>query len=156
MQGAGTPRPPGPARPRAGFRPAPVPAGAVVSAGWRERPYAPAPGTALCPFADVPWDNGLERVFGAGDRAFRVVLFRAGGGDGVRAYINECPHVRIPFSFSPDVFCVHEIDGRRDLICAHHTAMFHLDDGSCHDGPCKGQRLVAVDIRVDGETVRIA
>jgi nitrite reductase/ring-hydroxylating ferredoxin subunit len=118
-----------------------------MSGDWRDRPNAPAPGTALGTFAELPSDNGVERVFGAGDRAFRMVLFRV--GDGVRAYVNECPHVRIPFQFSADVFCVYDIEGRRDLMCAHHTAMFHLDDGHCYDGPCKGERLVAIDIDLD-------
>ena len=96
----------------------------------------------------------MERVFGEGPRAFRVVVFRV--PDGVRAYVNECPHVHIPLHFSQDVFCVYEIEGQRDLMCAHHTAMFHLADGACWDGPCVGERLVPVDVDViDGE-VRIA
>ncbi len=122
--------------------------------GWRDRPNAPAAGTVLAAVDEVPSDNGLERVFGEGPRAFRVVLFRV--DDGVRAYVNECPHVHIPYDFSRDVFCVYEIDGRRDLMCAHHTAMFHLDDGTCYVGPCRGERLPAVDVVVDGDTVRIA
>jgi nitrite reductase/ring-hydroxylating ferredoxin subunit len=130
----------------------------MTDPGWRDRPNAPAAGTVLCAVADVPSDNGLERVFGAGDRAFRVVLFRMDAGDaqGVRAYVNECPHVGIPFQFSADVFCVHDIEGRRDLMCAHHTAMFHLDDGRCYDGPCVGERLTVVDVEIDAGTVRIA
>jgi nitrite reductase/ring-hydroxylating ferredoxin subunit len=130
-----------------------------MSPSWRDRPNAPASGTPLCTLDEVPGDNGLERVFGAGDRAFRVVLFKVGdGAGGLRAYVNECPHVNIPYEFSADVFCVYEIEGRRDLMCAHHTAMFHLDDGRCYDGPCKGERLIAVDVDVDVEagTVRIA
>jgi nitrite reductase/ring-hydroxylating ferredoxin subunit len=122
--------------------------------GWRARPNAPAAGTALSAVDAVPTDNGLERVFGEGPKAFRVVLFRV--DDGVRAYVNECPHVHIPYHFSQDVFCVYEIEGRRDLMCAHHTAMFHLDDGHCYDGPCKGERLEPVDVVVDGDTVRVA
>ena len=121
---------------------------------WRARPNAPAAGTALAAVDEVPSDNGLERVFGEGPRAFRVVLFRV--DDGVRAYVNECPHVHIPFSFADQVFCVYEIEGRRDLMCAHHTAMFHLDDGHCYDGPCKGERLEPVDVVVEGDTVRVA
>lgn len=121
---------------------------------WRSRPNAPSAGTVLAVADEVPTDNGLERVFGEGPRAFRVVLFRV--DDGVRAYVNECPHVNIPYHFSPDVFCVYEIEGRRDLMCAHHSAMFRLDDGRCYDGPCEGQRLEAVDVVVDGGTVRVA
>jgi nitrite reductase/ring-hydroxylating ferredoxin subunit len=126
----------------------------LPSPTWRTRANAPAPGTRLASLDEVPADNGLERVFGDGPRAFRLVLFRV--GDGVRAYVNECPHVSIPFHFSADVFCVYDIDGRRDLMCAHHTAMFHLDDGHCYDGPCRGERLVAVDVVVGDDGVRIA
>jgi len=121
---------------------------------WRARPNAPAAGTPLAALDEVPADNGLERVFGEGPRAFRVVLFKVEAG--VRAYVNECPHVRIPYHFSSDVFCVYEIEGRRDLMCAHHTAMFHLDDGHCYDGPCKGERLLAVDVAVEDGAVLIA
>lgn len=121
--------------------------------GWRERPNAPAAGTRLAAVDEVPADNGLERVFGVGPAAFRVVLFRV--ADGVRAYLNECPHVHVPYHFAQDVFCVYEIEGRRDLMCAHHAAMFHLDDGRCYDGPCSGERLEAVDVVVDDGTVRV-
>lgn len=129
-----------------------------MSGSWRDRPNAPATGTPLCDVDDVPDDNGLERIFGTGARAFRLVLFRAAGSDarGIRAYVNECPHVHIPYHFSPDVFCIYEIDGQRDLMCAHHTAMFHLDDGQCYDGPCKGERLIEVDIELDAGIVRVA
>lgn len=125
---------------------------------WRDRPNAPAPGTPLCPAAEVPADNGREVAFGAGERAFRVVLFRVDGdapaaaqgrasvAAGVRAYVNECPHFRIPFNFRDDVFCVYDIDGQRDLMCAHHTAMFHLADGACYEGPCAGARLAEVPL----------
>jgi nitrite reductase/ring-hydroxylating ferredoxin subunit len=122
-------------------------------AGWRARPHAPAAGTALAPLDEVPADNGLERVFGAGPKAFRVVLFRV--ADDVRAYVNECPHAQIPFNFSADVFCVYDIDGRRDLMCAHHAAMFRLDDGRCYDGPCTGDALEPVDVVVDAGVVRV-
>jgi len=122
--------------------------------GWRQRPHAPPPGTDLGNVADVPPDNGREVVFGSGDRAFRVVLFRAESG--VRAYVNECPHFSIPYNFREDVFCVYDLDGRRDLMCAHHTALFHLEDGTCYDGPCAGARLCGVDIDIRGDRIVVA
>lgn len=121
--------------------------------GWHTRPNAPAPGTPLCAAGEVPLDNGREFVFGAGSQAFRLVLFRSERG--VRAYVNECPHFHVPYNFDKDVFCVYDIDGRRDLMCAHHTAMFHLDDGHCYEGPCAGATLAAVPLaeRHDGTLV---
>jgi len=112
------------------------------------------PGTRLAALAEVPPDNGLERVVGSGPGAVRVVLFRV--ADGVRAYRNECPHQRVPFDFGPGVFCVHEVDGDRHLLCPHHAALFRLDDGTCWDGPCVGERLQAVPVAVDAGTVIVA
>jgi nitrite reductase/ring-hydroxylating ferredoxin subunit len=126
-----------------------------VFSDWRTRANAPQPGTLLARVDELPADNnGLEVSFGTGEFAFRVVLFRV--GDAVRAYVNECPHFQIPFNFQPDVFCVYDIDGRRDLMCAHHTAMFHLDDGACYDGPCAGDHLCRVEVVVAGDEIRIA
>lgn len=120
---------------------------------WRDRPNAPACGTTLARVEDIPADNGLERVFGDGPSRFRVVLFRTGGG--VRAYVNECPHFHVPFNFREGEFCVYDFDGQRDLMCAHHTAMFHLDDGACYEGPCMGGRLEAVDVEDRDGVLRI-
>jgi nitrite reductase/ring-hydroxylating ferredoxin subunit len=112
-------------------------------------PDLPAPGTALCRIDELADDNGLERRFGD---TLRLVLFRVPTAPGgVRCYENLCPHAGIPMQFSDDVFCVHDIDGRRDLLCAHHSALFHLDDGLCHDGPCVGERLILVPVVVDGD-----
>lgn len=122
-------------------------------ADWLDRPNAPALGTVLCTVAELPDDNGVERVFGDGPDAFRVAVFRLQDG-GVRAWLNECPHVHIPMQFSDGVFCVYEIEGQRDLMCAHHSAVFHIADGQCWDGPCRGEHLVPVDVHVvDGAVV---
>jgi nitrite reductase/ring-hydroxylating ferredoxin subunit len=125
---------------------------------WRDLPNAPPAGTVLCRTDDIPANNGVEFSFGGGDLRFRLVLFRVDSPitGGVRAYLNVCPHFNIPYCFQDDVFCVYEIDGRRDLMCAHHTAMFHLDDGHCYDGPCQGAALTAIDIKIDADRVFIA
>lgn len=124
-------------------------------AHWRTRTNAPQPGTLLARVDDIPAENnGLEVEFGTGDLAFRVVLFRV--GESVRAYVNECPHLRIPFNIQPEVFCVYEIDGQCDLMCAHHSALFHLEDGRCYDGPCAGDRLCPVPVVIEAGEVRIA
>ena len=125
-----------------------------MSTTWRDRAFAPAAGTVLCRVDELPSDNGREVRFGSGDRSFRVVLFKVVGQ--VRAYVNECPHFHIPYNFNEDTFCVYDIDGQRDLMCAHHTALFHLEDGRCYDGPCVGDRLMPVDVSVEDELVKIA
>jgi nitrite reductase/ring-hydroxylating ferredoxin subunit len=121
---------------------------------WRALPGAPAPGTELCQLADVPADNGLERRFGPAGSGFSVVLFRA--GESVCAFVNRCPHAGIALNFGDDVFCLYDSDGERDVICPHHSALFRLPEGVCHEGPCRDDRLTPVPLAVEAGVVRIA
>jgi len=109
---------------------------------WHTLPFAPASGARLCSAAEVPDGQGREIVFGEGKDAFRVVVFRT--GEKVIAYHNCCPHFSLPLNYEPDKF--HVFDGDV-LMCAHHVAMFRLEDGECFDGPCQGSRLTSIAIR---------
>jgi nitrite reductase/ring-hydroxylating ferredoxin subunit len=113
---------------------------------WRALPFAPASGTRLCGVGEVFEGRGKEIVFGEGKDAFRIVLFRVGGR--VLAYHNCCPHFSLPLNYEPELF--HILDGGV-LMCAHHTAMFHLENGECFDGPCSGARLTPIDLGLDAE-----
>jgi len=111
---------------------------------WRALPHAPAAGTRLCAAGDVGEGQGKEIVFGEGKDAFRIVLFRV--GQRVLAYHNCCPHFSLPLNYEPDLF--HLLDGGV-LMCAHHTAMFRIEDGACIDGPCAGANLTPIALRLD-------
>ena len=117
---------------------------------WRTLPFAPEPGTRLCAAAEVIEGRGREVTFGDGKDAFRVVLFRP--GEKLLAYHNCCPHFSLPLNYEPGKF--HIFDD--ELMCAHHTAMFRLEDGECFDGPCQGARLTAIAIQIRGGEVYIA
>lgn len=117
---------------------------------WRDLPGAPPPGTQLCEMSDVPDGGAHEVQFGEGKDAFGVLLLRR--GEQVWAYRNRCPHYSIPLNFEPQLF--HVFDGEV-LMCAHHTAMFHIDDGRCFDGPCLGAQLEALPLQRDGSLLRI-
>ncbi|HEU0201884.1 MAG TPA: Rieske 2Fe-2S domain-containing protein [Burkholderiaceae bacterium] len=77
-----------------------------------------------------------------------VVILRRGSE--CWAYVNRCPHFSIPLDFEPGTFATY--DGEV-LMCAHHSALFRFEDGRCIDGPCAGQRLEAVPIRVIDRTI---
>ena len=117
---------------------------------WKEWPFAPEEGTALCALAEIPDKGATEVVFGEGYDCFRVLLLRS--GERVRAYRNRCAHVHIPLNYEPDVF--HVLDGDV-LMCAHHGAMYRIADGVCFDGPCEGARLMPIPVAVRGDTVII-
>ena len=108
------------------------------------RRHVPHAGTRLCALIDLPDDNGLEMVFGEHEPKFRLMLFRQ--ADAVSAWINECPHQKVPTNIWPDVFCLSDADGARHLVCEHHWAMFRLSDGLCLQGPCEGASLIAVPV----------
>jgi nitrite reductase/ring-hydroxylating ferredoxin subunit len=111
----------------------------------------PAKGTILCALEEIPDGGGREVVIGSDSESFPVLLLRR--GDDVFAYHNRCPHFSLPLNYEPQVFHVYD---REYLMCAHHTALFRIEDGYCFDGPCTGARLTAITVRNVGGSIVIA
>jgi nitrite reductase/ring-hydroxylating ferredoxin subunit len=70
-------------------------------------------------------------------------------GDEVRAWLNVCPHAGRRLDYAPGQFL------RKDelLICAVHGASFNRNDGICVAGPCRGEHLRALAVRVEDGVV---
>lgn len=83
---------------------------------------------------------------GAGE----IILVKVDGV--VRAYRNSCPHVGVGLDYG-DGRCLLEPGV---LVCALHGARFDASDGSCFDGPCTGQGLVRVEVKVVDDQVILA
>tara|TARA_Y100000813_G_scaffold182349_1_gene152012 strand:- start:63 stop:434 length:372 start_codon:yes stop_codon:yes gene_type:complete len=66
-----------------------------------------------------------------------------------RAYLNVCPHLGIELNWMPGRF----MDSDNLFIqCSTHGALFKPGTGECIAGPCQGDALSALDIRLhDGE-----
>ncbi len=111
----------------------------------------PEKGTAICSLEDIPDGGGHEVSFGSGPEPFRVLLIRL--GDRVLAYHNCCPHFFQPLNYEPQVFHVYD---REYLMCAHHTALFRVQDGYCFAGPCTGARLSAIPVVNEQGTICFA
>ena len=87
-------------------------------------------------------------VAGVDGVAFFVVR-KAGA---VYAYRNRCPHTGAPLEWLPDEF----LDLDKSFIeCAMHGALFRVDDGVCLRGPCAGDSLLALDVRIEDGRVRV-
>lgn len=70
-------------------------------------------------------------------------------GERAYAYINSCPHAGVPLEWQDDRFM--SLDGYQ-LQCSTHGALFEINTGLCTWGPCKGQRLNRIEIRIsDGD-----
>lgn len=79
-----------------------------------------------------------------------LVLHR--DGDRVRAWLNVCPHAGRRLDWAPGQF-LRSKDGL--LVCAAHGAAFETGEGVCVAGPCRGERLRAVPVRVRDGTVEL-
>lgn len=104
-----------------------------------------AVGQALCRLSDIP-DGGAKGVLP--NSRGRVQGFLVRKGDRVFGYVNTCPHYdRAPLEWKQDAF----LNGTGDRIqCASHGALFRIEDGFCEVGPCAGQALRPLPIRVEG------
>lgn len=102
----------------------------------------------LCRLEDIP--EGGAKGFPAPPGSF-VGLFALRREGQVRVYVNSCPHAGLPLEPLPNRF----LDPRRQVIlCSVHGARFRIEDGACLSGPCIGEALEAVPVRIeDGQVL---
>ena len=101
----------------------------------------------LCRLDDIA--DGDAKAFPeiGGDAGIFVV--RRGGA--VYGYVNNCPHWRVSLDFMPGRF-MNRV--KRQIQCANHGARFLVENGICVHGPCLGQSLTPIAVRViDGMVV---
>jgi nitrite reductase/ring-hydroxylating ferredoxin subunit len=72
-----------------------------------------------------------------------VILLRL--GERVNAWLNICPHAGRRLDWAPGKFLV----SKGMLVCAAHGAAFNVQNGECVGGPCRGESLRAVAVRVE-------
>ncbi len=105
----------------------------------------------LCRIEDLEVTGAKGVTLGQGRDALEIVVVRDGAR--VLAYENRCPHLAMPLETVPDRFL--DQSGAH-LVCTMHGARFSVADGRCVSGPCKGDRLRAIDIEVTATQVRLA
>ena len=99
-------------------------------------------GGYLCAAAELP--EGASKGFGprAGQPGFFLLRFEGRA----HAYRDACPHYGdTPLAWRGDAYL--NGDGSR-IVCAAHGAQFAPDTGLCLLGPCLGQALTRVPLRV--------
>lgn len=102
----------------------------------------------LCRVEDIA--EGKAKGFAAAPGGF-TGLFAVRREGRIRVYVNACPHIGLPLEMLPDRF----LDSKgQTIICSAHGARFRVEDGVCITGPCMGEALEAVPVRiVDGQVV---
>jgi nitrite reductase/ring-hydroxylating ferredoxin subunit len=82
---------------------------------------------------------------------YRIDAFLVNDKGQFHAYVNRCRHMPTPLDFIRDQFL--SADGRY-LMCYTHGALYEFATGLCIDGPCKGESLFRLPVRVEeGEVV---
>lgn len=71
----------------------------------------------------------------------------------VRAFVNQCPHAGHRLDFPPGRFLTP--DGTL-LLCRSHGALFDKGSGECVAGPCIGERLRPLQVKVVEGQVQLA
>jgi nitrite reductase/ring-hydroxylating ferredoxin subunit len=106
--------------------------------------------TAVCRLDDIE-DPGSKGMTVSSPAGLQDIFIVRRGGD-AHGYLNSCPHTGAPLDWTPDRFL--DLDGRY-IQCAMHGALFRIEDGHCIAGPCNGDRLTRVPVRIEAGVVYV-
>ena len=102
------------------------------------------------PVGALPLCAGAELAEAGTAHVFDVMLWRSPARafalrfEGrVVCYLNRCAHVPTEMDWQPGEFL--DAD-RRFILCSMHGAIYEPTSGQCIGGPCRGERLMAIDV----------
>jgi nitrite reductase/ring-hydroxylating ferredoxin subunit len=98
----------------------------------------------ICSCDDI--QTGTAKGFCVNDVRFFIV----NNSGNFLAYINSCPHLKIPLEWQENSFFCQDTDLLR---CSTHGALFLPENGLCVSGPCVGQSLKPVDLIIRDERI---
>ena len=105
-------------------------------------------GWPLCPLDALAADTARGFSLSHADgRKLELIVWHQ--PQGLRGFINHCPHLGLPLETFPDRFL--SADGSH-LICSAHGAQFDAA-GNCFAGPCKGRALTELALTTHQGTV---
>lgn len=96
----------------------------------------------ICPAGDLA-EGGKGVRFEVVHRGEPAAAFAVRFDGRVHAYLNRCAHVPVQLDWNAGEFF--DLSGLY-LVCATHGATYLPDSGQCVAGPCKGARLVALEV----------
>jgi len=96
--------------------------------------------------------DGSVKKFWIICQRYRVDGFLVNDQGNYHAYVNRCRHMPTPLDFIRDRFLSED---QRHLMCYTHGALYEFGTGLCIDGPCKGESLYRLPVRIDGGEVLV-
>jgi nitrite reductase/ring-hydroxylating ferredoxin subunit len=97
----------------------------------------------LCSVNQITELKSKKVILKRGKETIEVFIVRFKGK--FHAYVNRCKHISLPLDWGDNDFFTS--DGEF-LMCKNHGAIYAPDSGTCVAGPCAGQSLEAIPIRV--------
>lgn len=105
----------------------------------------------ICRLDDIETSGARGFAIGSGDWPLRGFVVRVNSE--VRGYINRCPHAGHPLNLRPHRFLTPD---SALILCSSHGALFEKLTGICVAGPCAGQNLRALPLKVECGFVMLA
>ncbi len=102
----------------------------------------------LCEFNELDEIDSRGFVISETTPARNIFIVRS--HHAIVAYENSCPHNFAPLNWSPDIFLSYDKDY---IQCSNHGALFKIVNGRCVYGPCAGQSLSTVKVKIDDGVV---
>ena len=90
--------------------------------------------------------DGECRTISIADGAFTKEIFAVFKDNEFYVYQNNCPHTGAPLDWMPNQFL--NLD-KTHIQCSTHHALFRIGDGFCVAGPCTGQSLKKIAVKVE-------
>ncbi len=105
----------------------------------------------LCRRGDIAWNQARGFSVESGDDSAEGLELLLVDREGrLYAYVNSCPHIGAPLDWVPEQFLDHSGEY---IQCSNHMALFEITTGLCVSGPCRGEKLTALQVEVDGDQV---
>lgn len=99
--------------------------------------------TDLCSTFDIPDPGSKAFQLKNNDSILDIFVIHKDGQ--FHAFINRCPHTGVNLEWLENQF----LDSEQIFIqCATHGALFEVETGHCVAGPCAGDHLTPVTIKI--------
>jgi nitrite reductase/ring-hydroxylating ferredoxin subunit len=105
----------------------------------------------ICRLDELESAGARGFAIGSGDWPLRGFVVRINSE--VRGFVNRCPHAGHPLNLRPHRFLTADSSL---ILCSSHGALFEKATGLCVAGPCAGQHLRSVPLKVESGFVMLA
>lgn len=89
----------------------------------------------------------FDQIMATDSQKREIILVKQ--GPDIHAYVNSCPHVGVQLDYGDGRCLIDE----KVLLCSLHGARFEAATGYCFAGPCSGQSLERVAIRINEQGI---